>query len=48
MIQGDMNARTNSLPDYIERDKTDDMFGISNQENPLPRNSEDRKNLPKR
>ena len=46
IIQGDMNARTNSLPDYIERDKSDDMFGISNQEKPLPRNSEDRKTCP--
>ena len=41
-----MNARTNSLPDYIERDKSDDMFGITNQEKPLPRNSEDRKTCP--
>ena len=42
-----MNARTNCLPDYIERDKSDDTFGITNQEKPLPQNSEDRKTCPR-
>ena len=41
--QGDFNAHTNNLPDYLVTDKTDEIFGIENGEKPLSRNSEDRK-----
>lgn len=42
-IQGDLNAHTNILPDFLEKDKTDELFGIENWEKNLYRNSEDMK-----
>ena len=42
-IQGDLNARTGTEPDYIEHDKSDDIFNIQNLEKPLSRNSDDKK-----
>ena len=43
IIQGDMNAKTGRLPDFIDKDKNDDLLGIENQEYNPPRNSEDKK-----
>ena len=40
-VQGDLNARTSTSPDYIIKDKTDENFCIENHEKPLSRNSED-------
>ena len=40
-MQGDLNVRTSTLPDYIIKDKTDENFCIENHETPLSRNSED-------
>ncbi len=47
-IQGDFNAHTGSIPDYIASDKYDDILGIKNNKPPLIRNSEDNKILNKR
>ena len=41
IVQGDLNARTGILADYITKDKPDDNFCIENHEKPLCRNSED-------
>ena len=43
IMQGDFNARTANIPDFIKKDKMDDIFHIENQEEPLLRNSEDKK-----
>ena len=43
IMQGDMNGRIGSLPDFINKDKYDDLFGIENHEYNPPRNSEDKK-----
>ena len=43
IMQGDINARTGNEPDFISKDKFDDLFGIENNEINPPRNSEDRK-----
>ena len=47
-IQGDLNAHTNILPDFMEKDKTDELFGIENWEKTLYRNSEDTKSTNER
>ena len=41
-MQGDFNARTANIPDFIKKDKMDDIFHMENQEE-LLRNSEDKK-----
>ena len=33
LIQGDFNAHTSTLPDFIESDKSDEDLGIKNEEN---------------
>ena len=43
IAQGDINAHTSTLPDYLESDKTDEEMGIKNYAKPLSRNSEDKK-----
>jgi hypothetical protein len=43
ILQGDINARTGDLPDFLTKDKFDDLFGIENDEKNPPRNSEDKK-----
>ena len=43
ILQGDFNARTAAMPDYLIKDKFDDEFGICNEERTPPRNSEDKK-----
>jgi hypothetical protein len=43
ILQGDINARTGDLPDFLTKDKFDDYFGIVNNEKNPPRNSEDKK-----
>ena len=43
IIQGDLNARTGNLPDYIVSDKSDELFGVLNNEKPSTRNSQDGK-----
>ena len=43
IVQGDFNARTGSEPDFVNADKSDDIFGIENLMNQGPRNSEDTK-----
>ena len=48
LMQGDFNAHTGNMADYIIPDKSDEMFGIEICEQPLLRNSEDRKPLNKR
>ena len=42
-LQGDFNAYTSNLPDFIEGDKTDRDMGIEIVSTPIPRNSEDSK-----
>ena len=48
LMQGDFNAHTGNAADYLVTDKSDELFGIENCEQPLLRNSEDRKPLNKR
>ena len=43
ILQGDINARTGAQPDFLNKDKFDDIFGIENLEINPPRNSEDKK-----
>ena len=43
ILQGDINARTGTLPDFLTKDKYDEFFGIENHDKNPPRNSEDRK-----
>ena len=43
ILQGDINARTGDEPDFLSKDKYDDLFGIENREINPPRNSEDKK-----
>ena len=43
VIQGDFNAHTGMLPDFIARDKSDDGLKLENYDPPLIRNSEDNK-----
>ena len=43
ILQGDINARTGDLPDFLTHDKFDDLFGIENHDTNPPRNSEDKK-----
>ena len=43
ILQGDFNARTAHVPDFIKKDKLDDVFHIENYEEPTLRNSEDKK-----
>ena len=31
LLQGDINARIGTKPDFISKDKFDDTFGITNQ-----------------
>ena len=47
IVQGDLNARTGKEPDYVNADKSDDIFGIQNLTNQAPRNSEDTKTNPR-
>ena len=42
-LQGDFNAHTGNLPDFIVSDKSDEDLGIENDDKPLIRNSEDKK-----
>ena len=46
-IQGDFNARTGGLPDYLVNDKSDEIFNIKNHETICERNSEDNKTCPR-
>ena len=43
IMQGDMNARIGMQPDFLSKDKYDDLFGIENHGKNPPRNSEDKK-----
>ena len=43
ILQGDLNARIGNEPDFIPKDKYDDIFGIVNHDKNPPRNSEDMK-----
>ena len=43
VVQGDLNARTGNEPDFVNADKSDDIFGIENLTNKGSRNSEDTK-----
>ena len=43
ILQGDLNARTAAMPDFLTKDKFDEHFGICNEEKNTPRNSEDKK-----
>ena len=47
LVQGDLNARTGNESDFVNADKSDDIFGIDNLSNQGPRNSEDRKVNPR-
>ena len=47
VVQGDLNARTGNEPDFVNADKSDDIFGIENLVNQGPRNSEDTKTNPR-
>ena len=42
ILQGDINARIGNQPDFLSKDKFDDLFGIENQDINPPRNSEDK------
>ena len=48
LIQGDLNARTGTESDFIERDKFDDEFGIIIENTPPARNSRDQGKLSER
>ena len=43
IVQGDFNARIGDEVDFLAKDKYDDIFGIENQDQNPPRNSEDKK-----
>ena len=43
ILQGDINARIGNQPDFLVKDKYDEVFGIINNENNPPRTSEDKK-----
>ena len=42
LVQGDLNARTGTVKDFIEHDKYDQNLGIENLNNQHLRNSQDR------
>ena len=41
LVQGDMNARTGIDSDFVDSDKSDELFGVQNLSNQSIRNSED-------